>query len=203
MAMPRGGPNDQKWFDYYPAASKLQVNSTSDVVLVDIGGGVGHDVIALQQRLPDLRGQYIVQDISVVVDSITSLPPGISAQKHDFFSPQPVKNAKSYYLSNILHDWPDKQARKILQHITDAMGEDSLVLISENVIPEENVDIYLASADFAMMANFSALERTEKQFKELLDSAGLRLVGVYMSENAANGKDEQKARRLLEAVKKA
>ncbi|PQE19433.1 quercetin 3-O-methyltransferase 1 protein [Rutstroemia sp. NJR-2017a BBW] len=203
MTMPRGGPNDQKWFDYYPTASKLQVTSTSEVVLVDIGGGVGHDVIALQKRFPDLRGQYIVQDIPVVVDSITSLPTGISAQKHDFFSPQPVKNAKAYYLSNILHDWPDKQARKILHNITDAMGEDSLVLISENVTPEENVDIYSASADFAMMANFSALERTEKQFKELLDSAGLRLVGVYMSENAANGKDEQKARRLLEAVKKA
>ncbi|KAM3078041.1 hypothetical protein ACMFMG_002658 [Clarireedia jacksonii] len=202
MTMPRGGPNDQKWFDYYPVSSKLQVTSPSDVLLVDIGGGVGHDLIAFQKRYPDLSGQYIVQDIPVVIDSITSLPTGITAQKHDFFGLQPVKNAKAYYLANILHDWPDKQARKILQHITDAMNEDSLVLINENVMPEENVDLYSASADFVMMANFSALERTEKQFRELLDSAGLSLVSVYMSENAANGKGEQKARRLLEAVKK-
>jgi hypothetical protein len=203
MTVARGGPNDQKWFDYYPAASKLQVTSPSDVLLVDIGGGVGHDVIAFQKRYPDLRGQYIVQDIPVVVESITSLPTGITAQKHDFFSPQPVKNARAYYLANILHDWPNKQASKILQHISDAMGEDSLLLISEKVIPEENVDIFSASTDFAMMANFSALERTEKQFRELLNSAGLRLVEVYKSENLANGKGEQKSRRLLEAIKKA
>lgn len=202
MTMPRGSPNDQKWFDYYPVASKLQVASPSDVLLVDIGGGVGHDLIAFQKRYPDLPGQYIVQDIPVVIDSITSLPTGISAQKHDFFSPQPVKNAKGYYLANVLHDWPDKQARKILQHITDAMSEESHVLISENVTLEENVDMYSASADLIMMANFSSLERTEKQFRELLDSAGLKLVEVYVSESAANGKGEQKARRLLEAVKK-
>lgn len=77
----------QRWFDFFPAEDKLRVASTSDTVLVDIGGGVGHDLIAFKQQCPSLPGKLILQEIPVVIDSIKDLPARIDATKHDFFVP--------------------------------------------------------------------------------------------------------------------
>ncbi|KMP09001.1 quercetin 3-O-methyltransferase 1 [Coccidioides immitis RMSCC 3703] len=184
------------WFEYFPVLTKLQLGSTSDPLLVDIGGGRGHDLIAFKEQYPDLPGELILQDIPAVLKDVNELPAGIRAMEHDFFSPQPIKHAKAYYLSNILHDWPETQALKILEHIKNAMGPDSILLVSENVLPETGVTLLSASIDFMMMANFSALERTKKQFESLLDRAGFTLVGSWAPPNLAEGED----RRLLEAV---
>ncbi|RDL40880.1 Uncharacterized protein BP5553_00859 [Venustampulla echinocandica] len=195
MTIPRGGKGP-KWFEIFPTSSKLQVKSPEDVLLVDIGGGIGHDLIAFKKHFPDSPGTLIVQDIPVVVDSTENLPSGIQAMKHDMFTPQPIKSAKAYYLANVLHDWPDKQALKILGNIKEAMNEDSILLISENVLPDWNVPLASAYADFVMMANFSALERTEEQFKALLENAGFELVKAWAADDAP----KSDGRRLLEAV---
>jgi hypothetical protein len=39
---------------------------------------------------------------------------------HDFFKPQPVKNASVYFLRSIIHDWPDAEAKKILKNLREA-----------------------------------------------------------------------------------
>jgi len=77
----------QRWFDFFPVEDKLRLASTSDTVLVDIGGGIGHDLIAFKQQYPSLPGKLILQEIPVVIDSIKDLPAGIDATKHDFFVP--------------------------------------------------------------------------------------------------------------------
>ena len=104
MGISRTG-REQRWFDFFPVKPKLRAESASAPLLVDIGGGVGHDLIAFKQQDPTLSGELIVQDIPVVIDSIKELPNGIKAMKHDFFAPQPVKGAKAYYLGHVLHDW--------------------------------------------------------------------------------------------------
>ncbi|TAQ84328.1 hypothetical protein B7494_g7334 [Chlorociboria aeruginascens] len=197
MGISRSG-HGQKWFEYFPVSSKLQVKSPSDTLLVDIGGGIGHDLIAFQKYHPGVRGKLVVQEIPVVVDSITDLPTDISAMKHNFFSCQPIKEAKAYYLANVLHDWPDKQSLVILGHIKDAMSKDSILLVNENVLPELGVTLFSASTDFVMMSIFSALERTEKQYKKLFAEAGLELVGVWKGDDIV----ETNGRRLLEVVLK-
>lgn len=35
---------------------------------------------------------------------------GVEMMAHDFFTPQPVQNAKYYYLRTVLHDWADDKA---------------------------------------------------------------------------------------------
>lgn len=190
------------WHKYFPVAEKLVVESATDPLIVDIGGGVGHDLIRFKEANPEIQGKLIVQDIPIVVACIApgSLPHGIDAQPHDFFKPQPVQNAKAYFLANVLHDWPDKQASVILEHIRDAMGKDSILLINENLMQEENVSFESACTDWIMMVGFSALERTERQFKELIESVGLMLVKVWGAPGVENGPWE--GRRLLEVVKK-
>ena len=172
----RSGP---QWFDIFPVTEKFTLSDPSAPLLVDVGGGVGHNLVAFKQRHPNVLGKLIVQDIPVVVKNAKDLPTGVEAVVHDFFMPQPVKGAKAYLLANVLHDWPDKQALKILGNIRDAMSQDSELLIWENILPESNVPQLSAAIDLTMMANFSAGERTLAQYSTLLEKAGFKLVKAW------------------------
>ena len=127
----------------------------SEPLLVDVGGRLGHDLIAFKQKFPHLHGKLIVQDLPVVIDDVKDLSPGIEAMRHDFFKTQPVKNAKVYYLRTVLHDWPDKQTMEILSGIRGVMSQHSKLLINKIALPEENVPLYLAELDISMMVLFS------------------------------------------------
>ena len=177
----------EEWFEFYPVDKKLQVKENSRPLLVDVGGGLGHDLVAFREKFPTLPGKLVVQDLPVVVDDIKGLPSGIEVMAHDFFKPQPINSAKAYYLRTVLHDWPDKQAREILANIRDAMDKDSILLINENSLPEANVPLYPAQLDLHMMAFFSSLDRTPTQFKELLEASGFEVVGVYKPKNFVPG----------------
>ena len=177
----------EQWFDFFPVDAKLGITDASQTLLVDVGGGIGHDIIAFKKKFPDLRGKLVVQDLAVVVEAVKDLPAGIEAVSHDFFKPQPVKGAKAYYLRTVLHDWPDNQACEILAHIRTAMLEDSILLINENMLPESNVSLYSAELDLYMMAMFSSLDRTLSQFKKLLDSAGFEVVRVWRPKDMGSG----------------
>jgi hypothetical protein len=180
MGISRMGQVD--WFDFYPVEEKLKVSSPSSTLLVDIGGGMGHDVAAFRKKFPALPGKLIFEDLPSVVEAGTNaLLQGIEGIGHDFFQPQPpaVKGAKVYYLRTVLHDWPDQQARVIIRNIRDVMAEDSILLLNENVLPAEGVSLYQAELDMSMMTCFSSLDRTEEQFKELVESEGFELGQVY------------------------
>ena len=91
--------------DYVDIASVLATNSIQDgdVLLVDVGGGVGQDLLKFHAKHPDLRGRLILQDLPDVVNN-AKVPEYIEAMGHDFFTPQPIHGAKAYYLHSILHD---------------------------------------------------------------------------------------------------
>jgi hypothetical protein len=52
-------------------------------------------------------------------------------QQHDFFSPQPVKDADVFLLRGIMHNWGSSYAIKILRQLRDAavVGKTKLVII--------------------------------------------------------------------------
>ena len=168
----------EKWFKLYPIEQLVPDPSSDAPFLVDVGGGIGHLTIELKKEYLQI-GRCVVQDIEPVIKGITNLPDGIEAMAADFFKPQPIRGAKVYFIAHCLHDWPDKEARVILGHIKDAMREDSVLLLAETVMPERDVSFMAAAADLTMMAAFASLERTEKQFADLLESAGLELVKVW------------------------
>ena len=187
----------EDWYEYYPVLEKLRPESDTDPVLIDIGGGLGHGLVVLKERFPTLRGRLILQDLPTVINDVKDLPVGCEAMAHDFFMPQPIKGAKAYFLRFVLHDWPDKQAKEILRNIRDAMDKDSVLLINESTLPESNVSLWSAQIDFSMMALFSALDRTQKQFRELLESSGFELLKVWTPKVAVSGSGS-----LFEAVRK-
>lgn len=59
------------------------------VLLVDIGGGVGHQCMELTSRHPSLQGQIVVQDLRVSKELELA---GIRGMEYNFFTPQPIKS---------------------------------------------------------------------------------------------------------------
>jgi hypothetical protein len=77
------------------------------------------------------------------------------------------------------------------------MTSESILLINENFLPEKDVPLFNAEVDLSVMAMFSSLERTEKQWVALLEEAGLEVVKVWTPkvQSVASGT-------LFEAVRK-
>jgi hypothetical protein len=168
------------WFDIYPVREKLRV-PTDRVLLVDIGGGIGHDIMAFKKRFPDLPGKLVLQDLPQVIDTINEpLLEGVTAIGHSMFEPQPIRGARAYYMRTVLHDFPDKQALEALAHIREAMIEDSVLFIHEHTMTD-GLDIppIVAALDIHMTEVFSSLERTEREWVALLEKAGFRMVKVW------------------------
>ena len=94
-----GGCRERKrsWMDpgFYPVKERLETGSKKDdensAFLVDIGGGLGHDIEELKAKHPDISGSMVLQDQEAAIVQISKASPGIKLTVHDFFTPQPVK----------------------------------------------------------------------------------------------------------------
>jgi len=132
------------WPTYYPLSRLLSNADFSKPFVVDVGGGKGRDLTHLSSALlssstSDLQPQLILQDLPPVISAAERehLPADIRLMAHDFFSAQPVKGAKAYFMHSICHDWPDTHARRILMRLKEAMTEGySKLLLLEAVMPE-------------------------------------------------------------------
>jgi hypothetical protein len=174
------------WWDpgFYPVAERL-INgfdsSKSEVFLVDVGGGRGHDVQLFATRHTSHPGKLVLQDREPVIASIPEqekLPFG--CQAHDFFTPQPIKAARVYALHSILHDWGDEEGVRILENLKPALKPRySRVLLNEIVLSEEHPTIAATSMDMMMLAHLAVRERTAADWKAILTRAGLTLVSIY------------------------
>jgi pyocin large subunit-like protein len=81
-----------------------------------------------------------------------------------------------------MHNWPDTECAKILSNTASAMAPDSRLLIAEMVVPEltNTGDNTVYWMDLAMLV-IGGRERSEKDFRALLDSAGLELINIWRS----------------------
>lgn len=174
----------QDWFEYFPVEERFAEATTYQQampIFVDIGGGFGADLAAFELRYPGIKSKLILEELPDVVESIIDLPVGIETLPYDFFTPQPVLGASFYYMRTILHDWPDREASMILQRIHTAMTPESTLLINEFIMPDSGAPQLPSKLDLSMMAMFSSMERTCRQWKNLLQSAGFVIVRIWSS----------------------
>lgn len=86
-----------RWLDpgHFPIRKVLgeeaKINEDNPVLLVDVGGGKGHDLALFQKMYSDLPGGLVLQDIPYVIEQAGALPAGIEAMPYDFFTPNPIK----------------------------------------------------------------------------------------------------------------
>ena len=55
----------------------------------------------------------------------------------------------------------------------------SRILITDWVLANQGSPLYPATMDINMMALFSSMERSDRQWKELLSNVGLRIVKIH------------------------
>ncbi|OAA52903.1 sterigmatocystin 8-O-methyltransferase [Cordyceps fumosorosea ARSEF 2679] len=169
------------WVDWYPVERQLLDGAGGDApLLVDVGAGKGHDLLAFHEKYPG-RGKLVLQDLASVTDSLSgAVDPAIAVMTYDFFTEQPVKGARAYFYHHILHDWSDDRCLEILAALSTAMTPGySKVLLHEMIVPERGASTFHAMLDMTMMAFNAGMERTETQWRELLDRAGFEVVKFW------------------------
>ncbi|KAG9205029.1 hypothetical protein G6514_009488 [Epicoccum nigrum] len=164
------------WVESYPVNDRIGKFKAADesALLVDIGGGFGQQAIAFKTQVSPMSGRVVVQDVASTLTHATRLD-GIEFIEHDFFTPQPIQNAKFYYLRHILHDWTDEDCVRILQNIVPALSSNSRIVIDEVVLPDTNVPWQCAFMDLTMMSSLGGRERSEEEWISLLSRAGLQI----------------------------
>ncbi|KAI0424812.1 S-adenosyl-L-methionine-dependent methyltransferase [Xylaria sp. FL1042] len=179
----------------YPWATALP----SEAVVVDVGGGSGHMSKALARKFPSFK--ITVQDRKEVIEaalrddntesslSLNHSLRNVTFQAHSFFDPQPLHGADVYFLRQVIHDWPDREAVSILRALTPALKPGARVLVSEYVVPlPTSTELqqqphghgsletkHIRQMDLQMMAVLNARERTADEFAKLFELADDRL----------------------------
>ena len=77
-----------------------------------------------------------------------------------------------------MHDYPDDKCMLILQHIIRAMDKVSVILIDDIVLPDKGAHWRQTQLDLTVMATLAAMERTERQWRNMLTSAGLVITQI-------------------------
>ncbi|MGI9187049.1 MAG: methyltransferase [Gaiellales bacterium] len=154
----------------------------SDATLIaDIAGGYGHTLAAILQANPQARG--ILFDVPDVLQAAPAqleadgVADRVELVPGDFEVAVPA-GADLYLLKHVIHDWYDERARGILANVRDAMGETGRILIADIVLPEGDAPHFGKIEDLEMLLIPGGIERTEVEFRELVESIGLTVARV-------------------------
>jgi hypothetical protein len=142
-----------------------------DETVVDVGGGNGALLRALLQRRPRLHG--IAFDLPETVRDERALGDRISFVAGDFFERVPTGDA--YVLSTILHDWDNERAAAILGTIRAAAPANARLFILDSVVGQGNEPSGAKWLDLLMLVLAGGRERTEPEWRRLIESAGFRI----------------------------
>ena len=152
--------------------------------IVDVGGGHGPLLAAILAAAPGSRG--VLYDLPRVVANAPNLlrarnvADRVRVAEGSFFDTVPG-GGDAYVLKNIIHDWPDDKAVRILRNVRAAAGPRATVLLVEFVIPKHDRDFAGKWVDLEMLLNLGARERTAAEYGDLLSKAGLRMSRVVQT----------------------
>jgi hypothetical protein len=152
------------------------VDTSTAKLAVDIGGASGTLVHSLLMANSQLHG--IVLDLPDVAPSATAAAAALGLAKRsramagDFFTDVP--EADIYLLKNVLHDWNDEEAVRILKRCRQAMRQGGRVIVIEMLLGEMGEVGIAPLMDLNMMVLLTGRERTLAEFSGLLQEADLR-----------------------------
>lgn len=145
--------------------------------VADIGGGRGHLLQALVERHPGVDATLL--DLPAVIDRSAGEPNAdrLRLVAADFFT-DALPLADVYVLMEIIHDWDDTDAVRILSNIRRSASDDAVVLIVETVLDDDRVRDPARTLDIVMLALTGGRERTPAEYASLFARAGFALTRV-------------------------
>ena len=149
--------------------------------LVDVGGGHGFLLASILSKFGNVNG--VLYDTPAVVAEAEKLlnEHGVIDRCKpvggDFFESVPA-GGDAYIMKYIIHDWNDEQCITILQNCRKVMANGGKVLVVEMVVPDGNEPSPAKFLDLQMLQYLPGCERTEKEYNQLFDKAGLKLTRI-------------------------
>ncbi|MFJ8959651.1 methyltransferase [Lentzea sp. NPDC102401] len=141
--------------------------------LVDVGGGHGGLLAAILTANPAMRGHLVeLEDTAAgarAVLGLYGLEDRVEVTGANFFDPLPA-GADAYLLFDVLHDWDDEQAHRILARCVEA-APDGRILVVESLGESTEFDL-------VMLVHFGGRDRGLHDFERLAAAHGLRLESV-------------------------
>ena len=163
--------------------------------LMDVGGGQGTFLLAILQANPALQG--VLFDHTQAVEGAKELIVQAKLEERchvltgDFFESLPSSPAvDACILKQILHDWDDPHCLTILGNCRRMLEPGKKLLLAELVLPESHAPTFGAFIDLEMLLNTYGRERTEQQYRTLLEQSGYvleRIVPTASSHSIIEG----------------
>jgi ubiquinone/menaquinone biosynthesis C-methylase UbiE len=148
--------------------------------LMDVGGGQGTFLLAILHAHPTLQG--ILFDHPQAVEGAKELIVQAGLEERcrvmtgDFFESLPSCPAvDACLLKQVLHDWDDPHCLTILGNCRRVLSPGKKLLIAELVLPESQAPAFGAFIDLELLLNTYGRERTEQQYRTLLEQSGFVL----------------------------
>jgi O-methyltransferase domain len=142
-------------------------------MIADVGGGRGHLLQAVLQTAPKAKG--ILFDLPHVVEAAKEIASDrLKLLGGDFFNDSmPVADA--YLIMQVIHDWADADATRILSGIRRAAPAHAKLLLIELLVPETPERDWAKEVDLFMLVFLHSRERTRSEYQQLLAGSGFRL----------------------------
>lgn len=150
--------------------------------IVDVGGGNGALLISLLRVNPRALGT--LYETQLVIDRTrrgiaqAGLETRCRLEAGDFFENVPPRG-DLYLLKQVLHDWQDDGAEKILRNCRAAMAGGARLLVIEIMLPEFGRPSLAKLTDLEMLVMTGGRERSLAEYRTLLESAGLKILKVH------------------------
>lgn len=170
--------------DYAPIASAWDFSKAK--LVADLGGGGGSLILAVLGLNPHLRGMLVDLEASVDAARPRFAEEDPSARCElivaDLMQSVPA-GADVYMLKHVLHGRRDAEAITILRNCRAVIPQNGSLLIIEFILPAlvSHADSELEGrlmSDLNMLAVTGGRERSEHEWKTLLDAAGFTLTRV-------------------------
>ncbi|WP_158750812.1 methyltransferase [Acidobacterium sp. S8] len=171
--------------DYAPVAAAWDFSRAK--VVADLGGGGGSLILAVLALNPHLRGMLV--DLESSVDAArTRFAEEDSSSRCELIAADLMQSvpagADVYMLKHVLHGRRDAEAITILKNCRAVIPQNGSLLIIEFILPplvshaDPQLEGHLMS-DLNMLAVTGGKERSEREWKTLLEAAGFILIGVH------------------------
>jgi 2,7-dihydroxy-5-methyl-1-naphthoate 7-O-methyltransferase len=143
--------------------------------VVDVGGGTGTLLAEVLKAHPHLRGILVDMPRTVkqsrVIFEQAGVADRVTTAAQTFFDPLP-SGADLYMLKSVLSDWPDQEARTILERCAEAARPAGRIVLVNGVSPDGPNS---PNPNLLMMVLVGGKDRSLSEFRELARSAGLEV----------------------------
>jgi O-methyltransferase domain/Dimerisation domain len=153
--------------------------------VVDLGGGYGELLCTALAAHPHLEGCVFDLEPARAGALAHFARRGVAARASyvagDLFESAPPP-ADAFLLKSVIHDWDDARSVRLLARCREAMDRATRLFLIEPPASsgpgDPARDQVIAFSDLNMLVNTGGQERTEAQYRALLESAELRVVSV-------------------------